>query len=74
MASGSKQISVAATAIALRGVRLFLTAGKNAAEKSVPDAAQPAPRPKKKPKQPVVGNKLSPKVIEQLLKTTKFNK
>ncbi|CAB3241141.1 unnamed protein product [Arctia plantaginis] len=74
MASEGKQISVAATAIALRGVRLFLSAGKTAAERSLPAAAQPAPRVKRKPKQPVVGNKLSPKVIEQLLKTTKFNK
>ncbi|XP_049883235.1 calaxin [Pectinophora gossypiella] len=71
MASETKQISMAASAIALRGVRLFLSASRAAA------ARRPAPPPVAKPprKKPVLpANKLPQKTLEQLLKTSKFNK
>ncbi|XP_075985074.1 calaxin [Anticarsia gemmatalis] len=69
-----KQISVAATAIALRGVRLFLTAGKAAADRPVAAPSQPATRNKRKQKQVVAGGKPPQKVFDMLLKTSKFNK
>ncbi|KOB67198.1 Ef hand protein [Operophtera brumata] len=70
----SKQLSMAASAIALRGVRLFLTAGRAAAERSRVAPAQPAPKPKPKPKPPVLGARPPQKVFDLLLKTTRFNK
>ncbi|XP_045459813.1 EF-hand calcium-binding domain-containing protein 1 [Melitaea cinxia] len=62
------QISIAASAIAMRGVRMFLSAGKAAAERRA--------SPKKtRPTKPVVsGNKLHSSVTEILLRKTKFDK
>lgn len=74
MNNDGKQISVAATAIALRGVRIFLTAGKAAADRPLPPPPQPAARAKPKKKQVVVGNKPPQKVFDMLAKTYKFNK
>lgn len=65
------QISMAASAIALRGVRLFLSVGRAAAEKRAAAPARPR-RPKVKPVLPV--NKLQQKTVDMLLKNTKFNK
>ncbi|KAF9797159.1 hypothetical protein SFRURICE_018629 [Spodoptera frugiperda] len=73
MADG-KQISMAASAIALRGVRLFLSAGRHAADRPQNQAAAPAPRPKPKGKKPVVSGKPPQKVFEMLIKTTRFSK
>lgn len=70
----SKQLSMAASAIALRGVRLFLTAGRAAAERSRTAPAQPVPKPKPKPKPPVLGARPPQKVFDLLFKTTRFNK
>ncbi|XP_072937648.1 calaxin [Epargyreus clarus] len=65
------QISMAASAIALRGVRLFLSVGRAAAEKR----AAPPPRPRRpKTKLVLPANKLQQKVVDMLLKNTKFNK
>lgn len=72
MAAPEKQISMAATAIALRGVRLFLTRSKEAAEKRAPPP--PVVKPKVKPKKVTPCNKLSQKSMDALLKICKFNK
>lgn len=64
----NQQISMAASAIALRGVRLFLSAGKAAAQRR----ASPPRSRRVKTVTPV--NKLQQCVIEVLLKATKFNK
>ena len=68
MAEKSQQISMAASAIAMRGVRLFLSAGKAAAQRRT---SPPRPR---QVKTVVPINKLQQSVIEVLLKATKFNK
>ncbi|CAH2050865.1 unnamed protein product, partial [Iphiclides podalirius] len=67
-----QQLSMAASAIALRGVHLFLSAGRAAAERR----AAPAPSPPRKPRlRPVVPtNKLQQRTVEQLLKNSKFSK
>ncbi|XP_046963671.1 EF-hand calcium-binding domain-containing protein 1 [Vanessa cardui] len=62
------QISMAASAIAMRGIRIFLSAGKAAAERR---ASPPRAR---RPKTVVPGNKLQFNVAEMLLKETKFDK
>ena len=74
VADNGKQISMAASAIALRGVRIFLTAGRHAAERTQAQGATPVPRPKPKGKKTVVGHKLAQKVMEVLMKTTRFTK
>ncbi|XP_068626968.1 calaxin [Battus philenor] len=67
-----QQLSMAASAIAMRGVQLFLTAGRAAQERK---AATPAPVPRKPRLKPVLPtNKLQQKTLEQLLKNTKFTK
>lgn len=63
---------MAASAIAMRGVRLFLSASKAAAERKT--EAPPVPKPRPKPKIVVPTNKLSQKQLDTLLKITKFNK
>ncbi|XP_026738788.1 EF-hand calcium-binding domain-containing protein 1 [Trichoplusia ni] len=68
----NKQISMAASAIALRGVRLFLNAGKAAADRPQTQAAQPAKSKRKEKK--AVGTKPPQKVFEMLLKSSRFNK
>ncbi|XP_047520662.1 EF-hand calcium-binding domain-containing protein 1 isoform X1 [Pieris napi] len=64
-----KQISMAASAIALRGVRLFLSASKAAVERKSP----PAP-PKRRTKTVVPINKIPQQALESLLRTTRFSK
>lgn len=72
----NKQISMVASAIALRSVRIFLTAGRAAAERSRPTAAaaQAAPKPKPKPKPPVIGARPPQKVFDMLFRSTRFNR
>ncbi|KPJ11977.1 EF-hand calcium-binding domain-containing protein 1 [Papilio machaon] len=65
---------MAASAIALRGVQLFLTAGRAAAERRAPPPAPPAPRRKPRLKPVLPTHKLQQKTLELLLKTTKFTK
>ncbi|KAJ0182275.1 hypothetical protein K1T71_001644 [Dendrolimus kikuchii] len=74
MGTENKQLSMAASAIALRGAHMFLTAGKAAAERRLPPPPQPAVKPRPKPKPIVFGSRPSQKVFEMLFKTTKFNK
>lgn len=72
MAVPEKQISIAASAIALRGVRLFLNRSKAAAEKRAPPP--PVAKPRSKPKKVTPSTKLSQKTMDALLKICKFNK
>ncbi|KPI95141.1 EF-hand calcium-binding domain-containing protein 1 [Papilio xuthus] len=69
-----QQLSMAASAIALRGVQLFLTAGRAAADRRAPPPAPPAPRRKPRLKPVLPTHKLQQKTLEILLKTTKFTK
>ncbi|XP_041975782.1 EF-hand calcium-binding domain-containing protein 1 [Aricia agestis] len=62
-------ISMAASAIALRGVRLFLSAGRAAAGRAAAGRVDP---PKRKTKLP--GNKIHQDALEILLRATRFNK
>ncbi|XP_045490836.1 EF-hand calcium-binding domain-containing protein 1-like isoform X1 [Colias croceus] len=62
-----KQISMAASAIALKGVRMFLKAGRAAVDRS----ASPIKR-KTKPVVPV--NKIPKASLDVLLRTTRFNR
>ncbi|XP_028170001.1 EF-hand calcium-binding domain-containing protein 1-like [Ostrinia furnacalis] len=68
-----KQLSMAASAIALRGVRLFLSAGRNAMERRAQPAAEPA-KHRPKPKPVVPGARPPQKVFDMLARTSKFNK
>ncbi|CAH2218560.1 jg13567 [Pararge aegeria aegeria] len=62
------QVSMAASFIAMRGVRIFLNAGKGAAEKRT------SPTRSRRTKAAVPGNKLQLNVMEILLKNTRFAK
>ncbi|XP_061709323.1 calaxin isoform X2 [Cydia pomonella] len=66
----NKQISMAASCIALRGVKIFLNAGRAAAARK----ASSPPVVKRKPKPPVPGARPPQKVFDALLKSTKLNK
>lgn len=67
------QISMAASIVALRGVKIFLNAGKGAAERQ---ASPPRPRPTRRAagKGVIPANKLQLSVVETLLRNTRFNK
>ncbi|CAK1540313.1 unnamed protein product [Leptosia nina] len=61
---------MAASAIALRGVRLFLNAGKAAAERRSP----PTIKTRRRVKSVVPINKIPQPILDVLLKTTRFNR
>ncbi|XP_073958428.1 calaxin isoform X1 [Choristoneura fumiferana] len=65
----NKGLSMAASCIALRGVRIFLNASKAAAARRVSPPVQ-----RRRPKPVVPGAKPPQKVFDALVKTTKFNK
>ncbi|KAM3967862.1 calaxin [Aphomia sociella] len=67
-----QQLSMAASAIALRGVSLFLSAGRAAAERRA--VATIVPLRAKRTKPVVPGARPSQKDYEMLLRTTRFNK
>lgn len=66
-----KQISMAASAIALRGVRLFLNAHRAAAERKAQQQQAQPPKPRRKP---VNNKKLPQKTLDGLVKGSHFAK
>ncbi|XP_061385900.1 calaxin [Danaus plexippus] len=60
------QISMAASAIAMRGVRIFLSASKSAANRKTPQ--------RNRTKEVLPGHKIQPGLSETLLRATKFDK
>ncbi|XP_060804454.1 calaxin [Amyelois transitella] len=71
MASKPQALSISATTMALKGVRIFLNAGRAAAERRVHIA--PVSK-EKRPKSVVPGSRPPQKVFDSLVKSTRFNK